>query len=159
MAKATPAASETTPTMTIPAPPFGTATGGARVAHDEDAIADEATILPNPPMRPVAEDDEDNPAPKVAPIAPAKPAAKGKARVCTERERACAGCKRYRVRVRNYTGFAYLYIIAVEGDLDGIKKCYLEASGLGAYAKKRAEDGVPAVELKRPSFDILVLKD
>jgi hypothetical protein len=128
-----------------------------------DRIVDESSLRP-PPAKTAAEEEDEERAAGVDPIAPAEPLGKGvKARMCRERERAPTGCKRYRVRVRNYSGYAFLYIVAAANatpaDLKAVKDVYLRESGLGNYIQKWADDGNEKSDLKSPRFDILVLKD
>jgi hypothetical protein len=136
-----------------------TPTPGTVAADYPDRIVDEADLRP-PPVKPVADDDEDAPAPAVDPIAPASPLKKGElARQCPERARAPAGFKRFRVRVINYAGSPFMYLIAKAEDVAAVKACYLRETGLATQILD--EDGklLDDKDVKPPRFDILVLKD
>jgi hypothetical protein len=83
-------------------------------------------------------------------------------RVCSELERVPvgSGLVRYKVRVRNYTGFdAPKYILAQKGDRAGAKAVYLDASGIDAHVTALKESGVEANDLVAPLWVISELED
>ncbi len=91
---------------------------------------------------------------------PADPSLAGLPRVCNELERSRPGQRRYKIRAENYSGMNNpRYILAADGDEEGARACYLEASGIAAHLAKLKKNGRTVTEIETPFLAITVLPD